>query len=51
MRQRGPDRLRPAEVISFRGGVQCFEFFCGESYGDDLHGLSPTSRSASAAAL
>jgi len=49
--QRGSDRLRPAEVISFRSRVQSFEFLGGEPYVDDLHGLSPTSRSAPAAAL
>ena len=51
MGQRGPDGLRPAQVTAFRCGVQSFEFLGGESDGHDLHGLRPTPRPTSTAAL
>ena len=51
MRQGGPDRLRPAQVLTFRGSVQSFQLLSGQTYRDHLRRFRAAPRTAAPATL
>lgn len=51
MRQGGPDRLRPAQVLTFRGSVKSFQLLSGKTHRNHLRRLRPTPRTATPATL
>lgn len=51
MCQRGPDRLRAAQVVALRGSVQSFQLLSGQAHRNHLRRFRPTPRTATTATL